>query len=101
MDNGKRRALLVGIAGSHNAFSLSLYNLKGYAYSDASTRNDWEISVLQYPLIAAGREEQAERWSDLWLPLALGLVLALAEVCSLSALRWWVVARGLGSGIFS
>ena len=29
----KKTALLIGIAGSNNAFSLSLYNLKAYALS--------------------------------------------------------------------
>jgi radical SAM superfamily enzyme YgiQ (UPF0313 family) len=45
-------AVLVGIAGSHNAFSLSLYNLKAFAYADAAIRQSWKISVVQHPLIA-------------------------------------------------
>ena len=35
----KMNAVLVGIAGSHNAFSLSLYNLKAYAYQSTQIRD--------------------------------------------------------------
>ena len=45
------KAALVGIAGSNKAFSLSLYNLKAYAYRDWQTRNAWDIMVIQHPLI--------------------------------------------------
>jgi len=48
----KSRATLVGIAGSNNAFSLSLYNLKAYALAEPSVRQAWAISVIQHPLIA-------------------------------------------------
>jgi radical SAM superfamily enzyme YgiQ (UPF0313 family) len=54
---GKLKAVLVGIAGSHNAFSLSLYNLKAYAYRCSSIHNDWEISVIQHPLIGGLNKE--------------------------------------------
>ena len=37
-ENNKMNAVLVGIAGSHNAFSLSLYNLKAYAYQNSGIR---------------------------------------------------------------
>lgn len=46
-----RKAVLVGIAGSHNAFSLSLYNLKAYAFTDPEIRRRWELEVLQYPYL--------------------------------------------------
>ncbi|MGZ3712909.1 MAG: B12-binding domain-containing radical SAM protein, partial [Bdellovibrionota bacterium] len=49
----KRKVVLVGVAGSNNSFSLSLYNLKSYAYSAPAIKNKWEIAVLQYPLIGA------------------------------------------------
>ena len=49
--NEKMRAVLVGIAGSNNAFSLSLYNLKAFAYKDSEIRKDWDIKVIQSPLI--------------------------------------------------
>lgn len=48
---GKRKAVLVGIAGSHNAFSLSLYSLKAYAYRDAEVRDTWDLQIIQHPLI--------------------------------------------------
>lgn len=43
--------MLVGIAGSHRAYSLSLYNLKAYAYRDAAVRSAWDLQVVQHPLI--------------------------------------------------
>jgi radical SAM superfamily enzyme YgiQ (UPF0313 family) len=46
-----KKAVLVGIAGSNNAFSLSLYNLKTYAYTDADIRQTWDLPVIQHPLI--------------------------------------------------
>jgi len=46
-----KKALLIGVAGSNNAFSLSLYNLKAYAYSDAAVRKSWDIKIYQHPLI--------------------------------------------------
>ncbi len=48
----KARCALVGIAGSNNAFSLSLYNLKAFALADAEVRDAWQIEVIQHPLIA-------------------------------------------------
>lgn len=47
----KKKALLIGIAGSYNAFSLSLYNLKSYAYLDKEVEKAWDILVIQHPLI--------------------------------------------------
>lgn len=44
-------AVLVGIAGSFNAMSLSVYNLKSYAFSDPEIRRQWNIHIIQSPLI--------------------------------------------------
>ena len=46
-----KKAVLLGIAGSNNAFCLSLYNLKSYAYTDPEIRSKWDVSVIQHPLI--------------------------------------------------
>ncbi len=43
--NYKKTALLIGIAGSNNAFSLSLYNLKAYALNDPQIKELWEFPV--------------------------------------------------------
>ena len=48
------KAMLVGRAGSHNAFSLSLYNLKAYAFGDPMIKKNWNIDVIQHPLINFG-----------------------------------------------
>ncbi len=47
----KKTALLIGIAGSNNAFSLSLYNLKAYALNDPQIKELWDFPVIQHPLI--------------------------------------------------
>ena len=52
------KATLVGIAGSHHAFSLSLYNLKAYAYRDSQIRKQWEINVIQRPLIGVRQRDK-------------------------------------------
>jgi radical SAM superfamily enzyme YgiQ (UPF0313 family) len=57
MTDKRNIVVLVGIAGSHNAFSLSLYNLKSYALNDPAIRRDWDIGVIQHPLIAPTQEE--------------------------------------------
>ena len=57
MDKKLSKAVLVGIAGSNNAFSLSLYNLKSYAYSDSGIRTNWDISIIQHPLINVNRQD--------------------------------------------
>ena len=54
----KMKAVLVGIAGSHNAFSLSLYNLKAYAYQSSEIRVRWAINVIQHPLINVPEREK-------------------------------------------
>ena len=51
----KRKVILVGIAGSNNAFSLSLYNLKAYSYQNLTVRDRWDIDVIQHPLINPGQ----------------------------------------------
>lgn len=54
----KLRVVLVGISGSHNAFSLSLYNLKAYAYQHSEIREGWDIIVIQHPLISDLRRDK-------------------------------------------
>ena len=61
----KMIAVLVGIAGSHNAFSLSLYNLKAYAYQSAQIQDRWDITVIQKPLINFGEKYNKKKLSDL------------------------------------
>jgi len=63
--NIKMNAVLVGIAGSHNAFSLSLYNLKAYAYQNFGIRKNWNISVIQHPLINFGEEYDKNKLNNL------------------------------------
>ena len=63
--DNKMNAVLVGIAGSHNAFSLSLYNLKAYAYKSSRIRERWNISVIQRPLINPGEKHNKKKLSDL------------------------------------
>lgn len=51
----KKKATLVGIAGSFNAMSLSVYNLKAYALlTDPEVNADWDIRILQQKLITPG-----------------------------------------------
>ena len=57
MDNKLSKAVLVGIAGSNNAFSLSIYNLKAFAYNDPEIRDQWDISIIQHPLINVNRRD--------------------------------------------
>jgi radical SAM superfamily enzyme YgiQ (UPF0313 family) len=57
LQNKPSKAVLVGIAGSNNAFSLSLYNLKAFAYNDPEIRAKWDLSVIQHPLINVNRQE--------------------------------------------
>lgn len=61
----KKKVVLVGIAGSHNAFSLSLYNLKAYAYQNSKIRKCWNINVIQHPLINLGQIYNKKKLSDL------------------------------------
>ena len=57
LENKLSKAVLVGIAGSNNAFSLSLYNLKAFAYNDPEIRAKWDLSVIQHPLINVNRKD--------------------------------------------
>lgn len=50
-------------------------------------------------LVLLRREEQADTWSDLWLPLVLGLLFTLMEISSLALFRAWIATRGLGVGV--
>jgi len=61
----KMNAVLVGIAGSNSAFSLSLYNLKAYAYQNLDIRESWNIDVIQHPLISFGEKNNKEKLSRL------------------------------------
>jgi radical SAM superfamily enzyme YgiQ (UPF0313 family) len=78
----KKRALLVGVAGSNNAFSLSLYNLKAYAYADADIRRTWELAILQHPLINV--THQAEKVPK----LADQIVAHAPDLLALSCYMW-------------
>lgn len=61
--SGRKKGVLLGIAGSNNAFCLSLYNLKAYAYTDPGIRRTWDIIVIQHPLINV--TQQAEKIPEL------------------------------------
>ena len=62
------KAVLIGVAGSNNAFSLSLYNLKAYAFQDSNIRRTWDLKIIQYPLINHTRfEPKADECRDLIL----------------------------------
>ena len=52
INSSHKKALLIGVAGSNNAFSLSLYNLKSYAFTDHFIRKNWDIKIIQNPLIS-------------------------------------------------
>ena len=56
--NNKMNAVLVGVSGSNNAYSLSLYNLKAYAYQYSEIQDCWDISVIQHPLIGDWRKDE-------------------------------------------
>ena len=47
----KFKVVFLGVAGSNNAFSLSLYNLKAFVLSDPDIRSKCKIKVIQHPLI--------------------------------------------------
>jgi radical SAM superfamily enzyme YgiQ (UPF0313 family) len=86
MSSAKKKAVLVGVAGSHNAFSLSLYNLKAFAYADPATRQGWDISVIQHPLITATHEPTKIP------PLVQRIVAARPALLGLSTYMWNVQA---------
>ena len=83
-----RTAVLVGIAGSYNAFSLSLYDLKGYAYQDPDIRRIWLIAVIQHPLI------QSEQQGDKVVELAAQIVAQDPELVGFSCYMWNVNVFG-------
>lgn len=76
------RAVLVGVAGSTNAFSLSLYNLKAYAYADPDIRRTWHITVIQHPLLSAPYD--AEKLEE----LAQRIVREKPDVVGFSCYMW-------------
>jgi radical SAM superfamily enzyme YgiQ (UPF0313 family) len=81
-----RTGVLVGIAGSNNGFSLSLYNLKAYAYRDPEIRRGWNLLVLQHPLINVdGRSKKVAA-------LAEQIVAHKPELVAFSCYMWNVKA---------
>ena len=58
MTNKKKRAVLASISGAHNAFSLSLYNIKAHLQSVEDVNKHWHIDVLQQPLITKVNESR-------------------------------------------
>lgn len=85
-----KKAVLLGIAGSNNAFSLSVYSLKAYAYTDPEIRRSWDIAIIQHPLINVA--QQAEK-----LPaLAESVVAHAPDLIGFSCYMWNVnVCRAL------
>lgn len=80
--DARLRAVLVGIAGSNNAFSLSLYNLKAYAYQHIEVQKRWAITVIQRPLIADFRREK------LLSELTDDIVAAAPDIVGFSCYMW-------------
>lgn len=81
-----RKVVMVGIAGSNNAFSLSLYNLKSYALADADIRHLWDMPVIQHPLIGVTKiAEQVPK-------LAEQILAHKPELVCFSCYMWNVVA---------
>ena len=89
----KRTATLVGIAGSFNAMSLSLYNLKSYALlTETEVPNHWDIDILQRKLITPGSavaEQMTQQAIDL-------IVKSEPELVGFSVYMWNVnVFKGI------
>ena len=89
----KRKATLVGIAGSFNAMSLSLYNLKSYALlTETEVPNHWDIDILQRKLITPGSavaEQMTQQAIDL-------IVKSEPELVGFSVYMWNVnVFKGI------
>ena len=82
----KKKAVLLGVAGSNNAFSLSLYNLKAYALQDAAVAAAWELKVIQHPLI------NHDLWQERTLPkikhLATEVIAEKPEILAFSCYMW-------------
>ncbi len=92
--DGRKRAVLAGIAGSSNAFSLSLYNLKSAACADPELRRAWEFPVIQHPLINPPQRESKT-------PALLDRIVALSpDLVGLSCYMWNLdVFRDLARGL--
>ena len=82
LENKLSKAVLVGIAGSNNAFSLSIYNLKAFAYNDPEIRDQWDISIIQHPLINVNRKDIEI------LPLTDRIVNAKPDLIGFSCYMW-------------
>jgi radical SAM superfamily enzyme YgiQ (UPF0313 family) len=82
LESRPRKAVLVGIAGSNNAFSLSLYNLKAYALADSGIRSRWQLDVIQHPLI------NVTRAAEQVTPLAERIVARRPELIAFSCYLW-------------
>ncbi len=81
----KHKATLVGIAGSFNAMSLSLYNLKSYALlTEPSIPARWDVDVLQRKLITPG-SEAAEQMTAQTVDL---IVASEPELVGFSVYMW-------------
>ena len=89
----KRKATLVGIAGSFNAMSLSLYNLKSYALlTDSGVADQWDIDILQRKLITPG-SQVAEQMTAQTVDL---IVKSQPELVGFSVYMWNVnVFKGI------
>ena len=89
----KRKATLVGIAGSFNAMSLSLYNLKSYALlTDSGVAEQWDIDILQRKLITPG-SQVAEQMTAQTVDL---IVKSQPELVGFSVYMWNVnVFKGI------
>ena len=88
LDKKSSKAVLVGIAGSNNAFSLSIYNLKAFAYNDPAIRDQWDISIIQHPLINVNRKDIEI------LPLINRIVNAKPNLVGFSCYMWNVNVFG-------
>ena len=55
-ENEVKKVILASISGAHNAFSLSLYNIKAHVQNISEISTYWQIDVLQQPLITKVNE---------------------------------------------
>jgi len=94
----KKKALLIGIAGSNNAFSLSLYNLKSYAYADEEIRKHWDLPIIQHPLI--NQDVLADKSSTKLSELRARVLAEAPDIVAFSCYMWNVRAlKTLGAMI--
>lgn len=82
-----KKALLVGIAGSNNAFCLSLYNLKAYACSDERIKEQWDLKVIQHALINPAGNEDISRNKKI-NNLAQQIISAKPDLVAFSCYMW-------------